>query len=171
VTGPLPGPIRQVGFVVADFDAALAGWVRLGVGPWFTVRGITLAGSTWRGQAADPTVSLAFAQSGELQLEVIACHDRAPSPYLEFLEAGRHGLHHLAWWTEDFDAAMGALARAGWPVVFSGRGGALRFAYADPGGELLVEVMELTDTARWLADTVRQAAVGWDGADPVRPLA
>ncbi len=29
---PLPGPIRQIGYVVRDFDQALATWLELGVG-------------------------------------------------------------------------------------------------------------------------------------------
>ena len=28
----LPGPIRQIGYVVTDLDKALASWVELGVG-------------------------------------------------------------------------------------------------------------------------------------------
>jgi len=47
-----------------------------------------------------------------------------------------------------------------------------RFAYYDPGGvtSTVVEAMELTDATRWLVTTVREAAAGWDGTDPVRSL-
>ena len=37
----LPGPIRQIGYVVTDLDRAIAGWLELGVGPWFVMRGLT----------------------------------------------------------------------------------------------------------------------------------
>src|SRR3954464_3653585 len=38
----LPGPVRQVGYVVDDLDRAIAGWLELGVGPWFVMRGLAL---------------------------------------------------------------------------------------------------------------------------------
>ena len=50
--------------------------------------------------------------------------------------------------------------------------GMAQFAYYDPGGvtSTVVEIMELTEATRWLVATVREAAAGWDGTDPVRPL-
>jgi hypothetical protein len=34
----LPGPIRQIGYVVTDLDRAMARWLELGVGRWFVIR-------------------------------------------------------------------------------------------------------------------------------------
>ena len=34
----LHGDIRQIGYVVRDFDHALAMWLELGVGPWYVIR-------------------------------------------------------------------------------------------------------------------------------------
>jgi hypothetical protein len=34
----------------------------------------------------------------------------------------------------------------------------------------VIEVMEFNDATRWMATTVREAAAGWDGTDPVRSL-
>ena len=48
----LPGPVRQFGYVVTDLDQAIAGWVTLGVGPWFDARHAApsaLPGRTVRG--------------------------------------------------------------------------------------------------------------------------
>ena len=39
----LPGPIRQIGYVVTDLDQAMAGWLELGVGPWFVIARTALA--------------------------------------------------------------------------------------------------------------------------------
>ena len=39
-------PIRQIGYVVSDLDAALASWVELGVGPWLVMRGIPIRALT-----------------------------------------------------------------------------------------------------------------------------
>jgi hypothetical protein len=61
---------------------------------------------------------------------VIAPEDSAPSIYREFLDSGHQGFHQLAWWAEDFDAALVAAEAAGWPVVWSGgEVGLTRLAY------------------------------------------
>ena len=38
----LPGPMRQIGYVVTDLDRAIDGWLELGVGPWFVMRGLPM---------------------------------------------------------------------------------------------------------------------------------
>ena len=169
----LPGPIRQNGYVVRDLGRAIDAWLDVGVGPWLLLPHLTQAGSVYRGQPTEPVVSIAFANSGELQVELIEQEDDSPSIYREFLDAGQEGFHHLAWWVEDFEGVARAAEDAGWPVVHAGdTGGMAQFAYYDPGGvtSTVVEVMELTDATRWLVATVRDAAAGWDGTDPVRSL-
>jgi len=169
----LPGPIRQNGYVVGNLERAIEGWLNAGVGPWLLLPHLTQAGTVYRGRPTEPVVSIAFANSGDLQLELIVQEDDAPSIYREFLDAGREGFHHLAWWAEDFDAVDRAVTGAGWPVVHSGNaGGMALFAYYDQGGatSTVIEVMELNDATRWMATTVREAADGWDGSDPVRNL-
>ena len=170
----LPGPIRQNGYVVRDLDAALARWLEIGVGPWFVLPHLTQRGSTYRGHPTAPVVSIAFANSGDLQVELIVQEDDSPSVYREFLDAGHEGLHHLAWWTDEFAATEARARQAGWPVVHAGdTGGMARFAYYDAGGttSTLIEVMELTDATRWLISAVRDGSADWDGTDPVRALA
>jgi len=127
----------------------------------------------YRGQPTEPVVSIAFANSGDLQVELIVQEDDSPSIYREFLDAGGEGFHHLAWWAEDFDGVARAAAEAGWPVVHAGNaGGMAQFAYYDQGGvtSTVIELMELNDATHWLAATVREAADTWDGSDPVRNL-
>jgi len=169
----LPGAIRQNGYVVRDLDGAMAAWLEIGVGPWFLLPHLAQTGSTYRGRPTAPVVSIAFANSGDLQVELIVQEDDSPSVYREFLDAGHEGLHHLAWWTDDFAGTDAAARAAGWPVVHEGdTGGMARFAYYDAGGvtSTVIEVMELTDATRWLVSAVRHGSVGWDGTDPVRSL-
>jgi hypothetical protein len=173
-TDILPGAIRQIGYVVRDLDAAIHSWCAIGVGPWFTMRSLEQKNCQYRGQLSQPTVSLAFANSGPLQVELIQQHDDGPSIYREFLDAGREGFHQLAWWTEDFEGLMRKAEAARWPVVFSGDGnGVANFAYfeLDTTISTIVEVMELNDSTRMLAETVAKAAEQWDGVtEPVRSL-
>ena len=172
-TEGFPGVIRQNGYVVRGLDAAIERWVALGVGPWVTLGPMEQQGMVFRGEPVAPTLHIAFANSGDLQLELIHQVDDGPSPYREFLDTGREGFHHLAWWTEDVDAARRALVGAGHEVVFEGdSGGMARFFYVDAPDEAatMLEVMELNELTQGLNDHVRQAAADWDGTDPVRPL-
>jgi catechol 2,3-dioxygenase-like lactoylglutathione lyase family enzyme len=169
---PLPGPIRQIGYVVTDLDKALAGWVELGVGPWFVMRGLPQR-VTYRGEPCEITLSLALANSGDMQIEVIQQQDETPSIFTEFLTAGREGFHQLAYWTADFEATMRAVGEAGWPVVWSGgEDVGTRFVYVEPPNSpaTIIEIMELTDITTGMAKFVRDAAEGWDGSDPIRNL-
>jgi catechol 2,3-dioxygenase-like lactoylglutathione lyase family enzyme len=170
----LEGAIRQIGYVVPDLDAAIAPWLSLGVGPWLTIREMAQPGCRYRGQPCDPTISVAFTNSGPLQLELIQPHGDTPSIYQEFLDAGLVGFHQFAWWTTDFDALLARADAAGWSAVFSGdAGGVARFAYFEPAPTVatIVEVTELNGATQGLADMLDAAVATWDGVtDPVRPL-
>jgi catechol 2,3-dioxygenase-like lactoylglutathione lyase family enzyme len=163
-----PGPIRQISFVVDDIDAAIRDWLDLGVGPWFVLRGFRAVGSTYRGAATAPTLSLGFANSGDLQVEIVAPEDDTPSIYREFLDSGRQGFHHIAYWTADVTAAHQRASGQGWASVQSGR---LPFHYYEVSSalELVVEVSSLDDRMTAISDAIRAAALEWDGVDrPIR---
>jgi catechol 2,3-dioxygenase-like lactoylglutathione lyase family enzyme len=169
---PLPGQVRQIGYVVRDLERTLAGWVELGVGPWFVIRGMPQR-VFYRGEPCQITLSLALANSGEMQIEVIQQTDDAPSIFTEFLSSGREGFHQLAYWTEDFAATMQAVEAAGWPVAWSGGEDiGTRFAYVEPPNSpaAVVEIMELTEATTGMAAFVRDAAASWDGSDPIREM-
>ncbi|WP_284225549.1 VOC family protein [Mycobacterium antarcticum] len=167
----MPGPIRQIGYVVRDFDAVLDSWIALGVGPWFVVREYTQQ-AIYRGEACEVTISIALANSGDLQVELIHQHGDTPSIFREFLDGGREGFHQLAWWTANIDASVASAEAAGWPVVWSGGDGTTtRFAYVEPlpGGQATVfELMELTEVTSAMGAMIRDAARDWDGRDPIR---
>jgi Glyoxalase/Bleomycin resistance protein/Dioxygenase superfamily len=168
----LPGPIRQIGYVVADIDQALAGWLNLGVGPWFVMRGMQLRG-VYRGEPCEVTLTLALANSGEMQFELIYQHDDTASIYTEFLESHGPGFHQLAYWTADYDATLASVRDAGWPVVWSG-GEELgaRFAYVESPSSpaAIIEIMDLNDITSGMGQYIRDTAANWDGADPIRNL-
>lgn len=171
MTDVLPGEIRQLGYVVADLDAAMSGWLQMGVGPWFVIRDLTQR-VTYRGEPCQVRLSLALSNSGDLQIELIQQLDDTPSIFAEFLAATGGGFHQLAYWTKDFDAAMATLAEAGWPRVWSGgEGEGVRFAYFEPpAGASIVEIMELTEASAGMGAYVRAQAIDWDGSEPIREL-
>ncbi len=82
------GEIRQIAFVVEAPDAAMDYWAHgLGSGPFFVKRRIALSDYVYRGEAAEsPRISIALANSGPLQVELIQQHDDRPSIYRELAD-------------------------------------------------------------------------------------
>lgn len=169
------GGMRQLGMVVRDCEAAMRSWGDLGVGPFFTLR-FTVDDFILRGKpSAAPEVTLCFAHSGPLQIELIQQHNDVPSVWREFLESGREGAQHVAAWYADhltFDAKKAELAAAGFAVVQEGgsRAADARFAYYDTGtpGGLMFELSEALIPAGAAARlTMEQAAENWDGRELV----
>ncbi|RIK89827.1 MAG: glyoxalase [Proteobacteria bacterium] len=169
------GEIRQNGYVVRDIEAALRHWVEvLGVGPWFYMERAPITRFRYRGEPSDAVVSIALANSGRLQIELIQQRNDAPSMYRDFLAAGREGLQHVAFWTESFDADFARAAALGYRVGHDGCAGGEsgRFAYFDtethPG--TVVELSEVSGPKGAFFAHVRECARGWDGRDPVRRI-
>ena len=121
-----------------------------------------------------PQTSVALANSGPLQVELIQQRNDAPTMYRDFIDAGRTGLQHVAYWTESFDADLARLTAQGFTIGMSGEVGERgRFVYFEtefhPGS--VIELSEVAGPKGKLFRMIRDAASGWDGRDPVRPPA
>jgi hypothetical protein len=169
------GDVRQNGYVVRDIEAAMRHWALvLGVGPWFYFERAPITEFRHGGAPSDLHVSIALANSGALQIELIQQRDESPSSYLDFLRAGREGLQHVAFWTERFDDAAAAAAARGHRVLQSGCSGGPdgRFVYyateLHPG--TIVELSEISGPKGRFFDHVRESARGWDGREPIRRM-
>ena len=170
------GAVRQNGYVVRDLLAAMDHWITvLGVGPWFYIERAKTDYFRHRGQDSAVEMSIALANSGDLQIELIQQRNDAPSLYKEFLESGREGLQHLAYWTQDYQTLYDRALSLGYKVGHEGQiGGAQgRFAYFDteahPG--TVVELSDISGPKGRFFEHIRRAAQDWDGADPIRPVA
>ena len=168
------GQIRQAGYVVDDIEAAMDYWSRtLGIGPWFYNERVPFKNYTYRGEQYEVHNSVALANSGPLQMELIQTRNDAPSMYRDFLKAGRTGLQHVAYWTENYDADLERLTGQGFKPVMSGEVGEKgRFVYFDteyhPG--TVIELSEVAGPKGKMFDLIRNASLDWDGRDPVRPF-
>ena len=168
------GEIRQAGYVVDDIEKAMDYWSReLGIGPWFYNPRVPIVNYRYRGAAYETHKSVALAKSGPLQKELKQIRNDAPSMYADFLKAGRTGLQHVAYWTEDYDADLTRLEAQGFKPVMSGEVGARgRCVYFDteyhPG--TVIELSEVAGPKGKMFDLIRAASKGWDGKDPVRPF-
>ncbi len=169
------GDVRQNGYVVRDIEHAMRHWTTvLGVGPFFYFDRVPIEDFRYRGEASAIDVSIALANSGALQIELIQQRNDAPSMYRDFLAADREGLQHVAYWTETFDADVERLAAAGYTVGQSGAiGGANgRFVYytteAHPG--TVVELSEVSGAKGRFFRLIAEVARDWDGSEPIRRL-
>ena len=173
------GEIRQVAYLVPDIEAAMNHWaMTLGVGPWFYNPKVPIVNYTYRGQRYEPHNSVALANAGSLQIELVQVRNDVPSMYRDFLDAGYSGVQHFAYWTETFDADLARAEAAGFEVCMGGEVGANgRFVYfeqrASGDSKLPGTVIELSEVAGpkgRMFTLIREASVGWTGADPVRPF-
>ena len=169
------GEIRQNGYVVRDIEAAMQHWTHvLGVGPWFYMERAPITEFRYFGEPSDAVASIALANSGPLQIELIQTRNDAPSMYRDFLAAGREGLQHVAYWTESFDADLARLEARGLRVGQSGCAGGPsgRFVYfateTHPG--TVVELSEVSGPKGTFFRHIRDTARSWDGSEPIRRI-
>ncbi len=169
------GEIRQNGYVVRDIEAALKYWTEtLGVGPFFYIERVPVEDFCYRGRPSPVDLSIALANSGDLQIELIQQRNDAPSMYREFLAAGHEGLQHVAFWTESYDADLDRARTAGFEVGQSGCiGSGGRFVYfaAESHPGTVIELSEISGPKGRFFAHVRECAARWNGSDPIQRIA
>lgn len=170
------GSICQNGYVVRDIRGAMKHWTEaLGVGPFYFVETVPVVDFRYQGEPSDVEISVALANSGDLQIELIQQLNDAPSMFRDFLAAGHEGLQHIAYWSTDFEADLERALEFGYEIGQEGRiGDPGRFVYfttdpspaAHPG-----TVVELSDVSGPEGDFfrhIRSKAASWDGRHPIR---
>ena len=91
------GPMRQIGIAVRDIEKAMRHWVEVcGIGPWFYAERLPLTSFSYGGKRYDDIhLSIALANSGDMQIELIQQRSDHPSMGRDFLAANpRGGLQH-----------------------------------------------------------------------------
>lgn len=174
------GPIRQIAFVIPSLAEGTRYWTEtLGVGPFFVLHDVAVENHRYRGRPGPPPRgSIALANSGNLQIELIQVNDDRPSVWREFGDLRHGGLHHVSAWTTrvEYDATMARLLALGVEVLQEGTitASGVRFAYfaTDAGpGRVIYEIADLLEPSSYaLVQMVADAARGWDGTDPVREI-
>ena len=168
------GEIRQVAYLVPDIEAAMDYWANvLGVGPWYYNPRVPIKNYTYRGESYEPHNSVALANAGGLQVELLQIRNDVPSMYRDFVRAGHVGAQHFAYWTSNYDADLERLLAQGFKPVMGGEVGEKgRFIYFDteyhPG--TVIELSEVAGPKGKLFRLIREAAADWDGKEPVRPF-
>ena len=164
--------VRQLAYVVRDLDQALKYWTEvLKAGPFFMFEHCPLDNQRYRGEASDVDVTLALGNSGALQIELIYQHNQAPSVYKEFLDAGREGVHHFGMMPENYREVCAHYKSLGHEAAFECDIGGAELTYFDTVDTVghFVELWDNVDVFKDLFTLVEDAAVDWDGKDPIRP--
>lgn len=174
VLPPLLGEMRQLGYVVRDLDAAIRFWTEtLKVGPFVVIEeAIGDRDYIHRGTKSDVKTSLGFAYCGEMQLELVQQVNSAPSPYMEFLEQGREGLHHVAFYPGHYEKCRAELVRMGleevaWVQTRDGQKNN-SFFEGPPSLGYMLELTAVTAERIQYYSGFKQLAAGWDGTRPIR---
>ena len=169
------GKVCQNGYVVRDIESAMTFWTeKLRVGPFFYVPKVGIDWFKYRGKDSPLEMSVALANSGDLQIELIQQRNDAPSMYLDFLARYGEGLQHMSYWSTDYQALYDRAIAAGCVVGHEGQIGGPkgRFAYFDTSGHAgtVIEISDISGSKGRFFERVKTAAVNWDGADPVRVI-
>jgi len=170
--GSLLIAFEQIGFVVEDLDEALRYWIDvIGVAPFFVYRDFTLAQCSYRGEPIELTISVGYAQAGEVQVELVEQRGDTPSAYLGRASSDPH---HVAVWTPDYDDHVERYRSLGLTELMGGSAGGKsdeRFVYLEPNGPgPMIEVTEVHPPKREMYRGIADAARAYDGSDPIREV-
>lgn len=167
------GRVVQIAYLVEDMDAAMAHWLReAGLGPWTCFRNIELD-ARFDGKPLKLRIHEGLAYMGDLQIQLVQSLNPAEerTPYQAYLRAGRWGVHHMAFFSEDIDADVARAMQQGFGRVCEMRDKAgYRYFYCQSGAmpDVWIEFLEVYPRLREIFATGIADAEAWDGSDPIR---
>lgn len=152
-TSGAPGPTRQVGYLVRNLQQAQVDYRVLGVPRW--TRFSAEPGGLYGGRPSTGSLDIALGYVGALQIELIQAIGDGASIWHHDRDCQSFGVHHIAHWPLDYDAALQE-AKAVGRIIQVGDSGLARFAYLRTESDLLLELMELTPVAdEFMADIAK----------------
>ena len=168
------GPVVQIAYLVHDLQSAVAHWSgRMGVGPFYAIEHISFGPQYFRGAPLKLDMSVAIAQWGELQIELLVQHDSSASIYTEFAARHGEGLQHIGVMTDSVERHLERLRPLEIePIQWGETAAGMRFAYVNtdlhPGA--MIELIESGPAVEAFFAMVRKGAGAWDGTRPLRRL-
>jgi hypothetical protein len=124
-----PGFFQQA-FVVDNLEIAQSAFQAVaGCKTWATLPATSLP-YEYRGRTVECAIGLAFARSGDVQIELLH-PESGEGLHVEFLELRGPGAHHFGYLVDSLDTELDVAAAAGLEKVMAGQFGNLRFAYVD----------------------------------------
>lgn len=163
--------ISETGWVVPDLQAAIAHWLALGYGPFFTMR-LDVPDAIYRGRTVPLVLDVALALADGVQIELIAQCNEGSSAYRDMYRPGEGGFHHIRHRPGDYDLHRRRLIESRTPIAMELAFGAQRILYADARATLgcMVEILDDAPILGALHASMLAASQNWDGSDPVRAI-
>jgi len=169
------GGVIQMAYVVNDVRQAIDWWVKsLRAGPFFLLDHWSGNNPVYRGEPSRADVSIAMGFIGHMQIELIQPNDRHPSVYREVIERRGYGFHHFGRASADVDGDIAALEAQGYTLAFRAgvpTGGEVAYMDGGPQAPGMVELIQATEGMDKTFTSFWRASLGWDGSDPIRPMA
>ena len=163
--------VIQASWVVDDIESKALEWVRAtGIGPFFLFEKIPVEEPSYRGRPVTIDFSVAIAQAGDVQIELVSQQNDAPSAYRDLIAKGHSGFHHIALYCMDYDADLESYRDQGFVPVVEGKFAGKRFCYVDTSAALgcMVELIEDSPVQVEFFARIAAAARDWDGTRPIR---
>jgi hypothetical protein len=146
-------------------------WVdNASVGPFFLLPRTRLQNALCNGQPVEVEVDIACAQTGRMQIELIAPLQE-PGPI--FGAGVRHddaALHHVAAYTDDLHSEISHYSRLGLDIVLRASHRGTNFIYVDTRSTLgcMTELIERRGALPIVFDSISRLSAEWDGTVPMR---
>jgi hypothetical protein len=166
---PSLGEVNQIGFMSRDIEQSMRYFIDAwGVGPWYVLRNMTMP-MTYNGEATAPELTIAMANCGDLQFEIVQQHNDVPSLYRDSL-AATPALHiqHMGVWTHDLAKTTEEALARGWKTIFETVPAGSTFVTHPSDPMVCIELSDRNPFKDGVRAAIRQAALDWDGSDPIR---
>jgi methylmalonyl-CoA/ethylmalonyl-CoA epimerase len=173
---PQLGEPHHYAYVVDDIEATVGRLVdQLGAGPFFLVEEVPLENILSRGEPAKFAHNSAFGYCGGGPIELMETIDVAPERVERGFSGPRPAIHHVAYAVplEEVGRLRSALDQRGLPEYLSAQLGDIDLTFHDASASLGHDI-EIHVDSQGLRDSfemVRGGAEGWDGSEPLRPVA
>lgn len=163
----------QIAYYVKDVEAAARKAHKVfGTGPFYIYKNIELVDVRYRGKKAALDHTSAYTQAGPLMLEFTQQNNDGPSAFTDMYPDGQEGIHHVAIFVDNLQAAMRYLNSIDCATVthYFTRAGNVEVAFVDTRSILghMVELYQPVAALTGFYDTVARAARTWDGKELFR---
>jgi hypothetical protein len=168
--------IRQVAYFVPDVVRAAHDHARqFGSGPYFLAEHIPLRKALHRGREAVLDHTSAYGQWGEVMIEFVQQNNPGPSAFHDMYPegSGRGGFHHVALIVDDLQTARREFSDGGLTeALYAEMNDGFAFVMVDDVARHghMIELYEGVSALTSFYAMVKDAAKGFDGADPIRPI-
>jgi hypothetical protein len=173
---PQLGEPHHYAYVVEDIEATVNRLVgQLGAGPFFLIESVPLENVVSRGEPAAFAHDSAFGSCGDAAIELIQAVSLAPERVEKGFSGPRPRVHHVAYVVPATEVAdlRRSLDERGMPEYLSSRLGGAETTLHDASAVLGhdIEIHADNEGLRGFFAMVRGGAEGWDGSEPLRPVA